>query len=161
MDLGLERLLVLIFGSLVVDVLLQVGARYFAGISFSFTEEYARFSLIWLSLLGGAYLNGRREHLSMDFLYQKLSVTKKVKALRVIEGLIGLFALVVLVIGGGNLVYITLHLGQISPALHIPLGYVYAVVPLTGILILLYSIYNITNAKNLVGSHQKNIGHEH
>ncbi|MEL6970438.1 MAG: TRAP transporter small permease subunit, partial [Bacteroidota bacterium] len=50
-------LLVGIFGLLVVDVLWQVFGRYVLGQSFSFTEELARFALIWLAILGAAYLN--------------------------------------------------------------------------------------------------------
>jgi TRAP-type C4-dicarboxylate transport system permease small subunit len=54
-----------------------------------------------------------------------------------------LFAVVVMIIGGGNLVYITLKLGQTSPALHVPLGYVYAIVPVSGLLIVYFCIYRI------------------
>ncbi|MEO1546562.1 MAG: TRAP transporter small permease subunit, partial [Bacteroidota bacterium] len=81
----LEVMLIGIFGLLVLDVLWQVFSRYILGKSFSFTEEFARFSLIWLSILGAAYLNAKREHLSMDFLYKKLSLNNKKKALYLIE----------------------------------------------------------------------------
>ncbi len=54
-----------------------------------------------------------------------------------------IFALVVMIIGGGNLVYITLKLGQISPALLVPLGFVYAIVPISGAIIIFFSIYHI------------------
>ena len=63
--------------------------------------------------------------------------------MQIIEVLMFIFALVVLVFGGGNLVYTTLYLGQISPAMHISLGYVYAIVPISGLLIMFYSVYNI------------------
>ncbi len=139
----IEMVLVLIFALLVLDVLWQVFGRYVLGQSFSFTEEFARFALIWLSILGAAYLNGKREHLSMDFLLQKLSPEKLAKRMQVIEILMFVFALVVMVIGGGNLVFTTLHLGQVSPAMHVSLGYVYAIVPMSGLLIMFYSIYNM------------------
>ena len=147
----IEILLVIIFALLVVDVLWQVFSRYVIGQSYSFTEEFARFALIWLAILGAAYLNGKREHLSMDFLVRKLSGDKLKKRMQIIEILMFVFALVVMVIGGGNLVYTTLYLGQISPAMHISLGYVYAIVPISGLLIMFYSIYNISfyrKAKN-------------
>ena len=57
----MEIFLVLIFGLLVLDVLWQVFSRYVLNTSFSWTEELARFSLIWLSILGAAYLNARRD----------------------------------------------------------------------------------------------------
>ena len=140
----LEVILVFIFAILVIDVLGQVFSRYVLNTSFAFTEELARFSLIWLSILGAAYLNAKREHLSMDFLYQKFSPKNKKKALLIIELLIILFAVVVMVIGGFNLVYTTLHLGQLSGTLRIPLGYIYAILPFSGILIIFFSIYHIS-----------------
>lgn len=139
----IEKFMIIIFGLLVVDVLGQVFSRYVLSNSPSFTEEFARFSLIWLSILGMAYLTGQRAHLTMDYLYNKFSGEKRKKVAIFIELLIMLFAIVVLIIGGGNLVYITLSLGQISSALHVPLGYVYAIVPFSGALIIFYSIYNI------------------
>ena len=57
-----------------------------------------------------------------------------------------MFALTVMVIGGIWLVYTRFFLGQISAALELPLGYVYLVLPLTGVLIMYYSIVFINNA---------------
>lgn len=141
----LEIFMIIIFALLVLDVLFQVFSRYLLGTSFTWTEEFARFSLIWMTILGAAYLNGKQEHLSMDFLYQKFSEPNKKKASILIEVLIFLFALIVMVIGGSNLVYTTLHLEQLSGTLRIPLGYVYAIMPFSGFLIMCFSIYHISN----------------
>lgn len=138
----LEIMLVLIFGLLVIDVLSQVFSRYILNASFAFTEEVARFSLIWLSVLGAAYLSAKRMHLSMDFLFQKFNSKNKKKALIFSELCIFFFALIIMVIGGFNLVYITLHLGQLSGTLEIPLGYIYAILPLSGLLIMCFSVYH-------------------
>ncbi len=138
----IEYVLISIFGLLVLDVLWQVFSRYILGRSFSFTEEFARFALIWLSILGAAYLNGKREHLAIDILLRKLSPEKLRRRTQMIEVLMFVFALVVMVIGGGNLVYTTLYLGQVSPAMHISLGHVYAIVPISGLLIMYFSVYH-------------------
>ena len=139
----MELFLVIIFALLVFDVLWQVFSRYLLNRSFAFTEELARFSLIWLTILGAAYLNGKRAHLSMDFLYRKLSDKRKKKVSILIEILVFLFALVVMLIGGLNLVYTTLHLEQLSGTLRIPLGYIYAILPFSGFLIMCFSVYHI------------------
>jgi TRAP-type C4-dicarboxylate transport system permease small subunit len=143
----LEFILVFIFGLLVVDVLSQVFSRYILNTSFAFTEELARFSLIWLSVLGAAYLSAKRMHLSMDFLYQKFSKKNKKKALLFAEICILSFALIIMVIGGFNLVYITLRLGQLSGTLEIPLGYIYAIMPISGLLIMCFSVYHFFKIK--------------
>ena len=145
---AIEVVLVIIFSLMVVDVVWQVFSRYIIGKSSSFTEEFARFAMIWLVILGAAYLTGRREHLSMDFLLRNLEGEKLARRLNKIDVFVLLFALVVMVIGGGNLVYTTLYLGQLSSAMQIPLGYVYAIVPISGVLIIFYSIYNILRTKS-------------
>ncbi len=145
----IEVLLVLIFGLLVIDVVWQVVSRYIVGQSSSFTEEFARFSLIWLTVLGAAYINGRKEgHLSMDFLISKLSSEKQRRRNKVIQALMALFVFIIMVIGGINLVYLTLSLGQKSPALQIPLGFVYAIVPISGMIIMFFSFYHIKQTYN-------------
>jgi TRAP-type C4-dicarboxylate transport system permease small subunit len=50
-----------------------------------------------------------------------------------------------MVLGGGNLVYITYVLGQISATLQVPLAYVYVIIPLSGLLILYYQIDSIVD----------------
>lgn len=144
----IEKALILIFAILVIDVLWQVFSRYVLAKSFSFTEELARFLLIWLSILGAVYLNAKREHLSMDFVFNKLSKSRQQKVSILGEVCIFLFALVVMIIGGMNLVYTTLYLGQLSGTMRIPLGYVYAILPLAGLLICFFSIFHIINLSN-------------
>lgn len=140
----IEALLVIVFALLVIDVVWQVLSRYVVGQSSSFTEEFARFSLIWLTVLGAAYINGSKEgHLSMDFLLLKLPAEKRIKSQKVIQVIMAAFALIIMVLGGGNLVYTTLTLGQLSSALQVPLGFVYAIVPISGVIIIFFSIYNI------------------
>lgn len=138
----IEWLLVATFSLLVLDVLWQVFGRYVLNQSYSFTEEFARFALIWLTILGAAYLNGRREHLAMDHWLNKLEPAARARRLRIIELIMFVFALVIMVVGGGNLVYTTLRLGQLSAAMQVPLGLVYAVVPFSGLLIMFFSLYN-------------------
>lgn len=139
----IEYFLVGIFALLVLDVLWQVISRYLVGRSSSFTEEFARFALIWLAILGAAYLNGQRGHLAIDFWVKKLPPDRQKRRMVIIELMMLVFAFVIMVIGGSNLVYITLSLGQKSSVLEIPLGLVYAIVPFSGLLIIFYSIYNI------------------
>lgn len=145
----IETVLVLLFGLLVLDVVWQVFSRYVVGQSSSFTEEFARFALIWLTVLGTAYINGQKEgHLSMDFLLSKLPPEKQKFQHKIIQIFMALFAFIVMILGGGNLAYTTLKLGQISPALNISLGFVYAIVPVSGAIIIFFSIYHLKKTFN-------------
>ena len=50
-----------------------------------------------------------------------------------------------MVVGGFNLVSLTVYLEQISSALQIQLGYIYLAVPISGLLIIFYSAVNISD----------------
>ena len=139
----LEAFLVVIMSGLVVDVLWQVAARYLLSSPSSFTDELAGFLLIWVGLLGAAYVAGRNEHLAIDILLQKTRESRKRNLQLIIYICIFLFALTVMVIGGTWLVYSRFILDVRSAALQLPLGYVYIVLPLSGLLIMYYSIYHI------------------
>ena len=138
-----ENILIGIFGLMVINVLWQVASRYLLGQASSFTEELARFSLIWLTLLGAAYLSGKKEHIAIDYFYNKFPEAVRGKVAVFTELLVAVFALAVLVIGGGNLVYTTLYLGQTSAALQVPMGIVYGIIPFSGVLIIFYSLVNV------------------
>lgn len=142
-DRVLERMVVVAMGALVLDVLWQVFTRFVLSDPSSFTEELARYLLIWVGLLGAAYAAGRNMHLALDLLQAKLR-GKKARVMQiVIEFIVLAFAVAVLLVGGSRLVYVMLRLGQTSPALGIALGYVYAVVPISGLVIAFYSLDKI------------------
>jgi TRAP-type C4-dicarboxylate transport system permease small subunit len=103
----------------------------------------AGFLLIWVGLLGAAYVAGKSEHLAIDLLLQKTRESRQRNLLIVIQLCILIFALTVMVIGGSWLVYTRFVLNVKSAALELPLGYVYLVLPISGILIVYYSIYNL------------------
>lgn len=149
-----EWLLVLLMLLLVVDVLLQVASRYLLQNSVSFTDELAGFLLIWVSLLGAAYAAGQKEHLAITMVYDKMNAVNQQRLRILIDGLILLFAITVLVVGGTWLVASRFMLGQFSASLQLSLGYVYLVVPISGLLTAYYMLDDIAHTlrKPKVGS---------
>jgi TRAP-type C4-dicarboxylate transport system permease small subunit len=142
-DISLYWVLVTLMAIITLNVLWQVASRYLLRAPSPFTDELARFLLIWISLLGASYVSGKQLHLAIDLLPSRLEGRRQRRLQAFIQLLIALFALLVMVWGGLKLVYITLVLGQISPALNIPLGWVYSVLPLSGLLITYYSLSNL------------------
>ena len=138
-DRWLGVVLVVLMSVLVVDVLWQVFSRYVLNDPSSFTEELARFLLIWVGLLGASYAAGQRMHLAVDILPNKVQGARRNQLAMFILACTILFAVAVMVVGGVRLVWVTLFLGQTAAALQMPLGYVYLVLPLSGSLIALYA----------------------
>jgi len=140
----LEWLLIIAMGVLTVDVLWGVLSRMLASwgvlaAQSSWTEELARYLMIWVGLLGGSLAFQTRAHLGVDFLVGKFDPTGqkilKIGALLVVM----LFAIGVLVIGGWELVSRTLTLKQNAPALGIPKGWVYLAVPISGVFVVIFT----------------------
>ncbi len=146
-DKAIEFLLIAIMSILVLDVLWQVFSRYVLASPSSFTDELAGFLLIWVGLLGAAYVAGKNEHLAIDLMLQKMKGTKKRNLQIIINSIVGVFAIFVMVFGGTWLVYTRFILGVKSAALALPLGYVYLIVPVSGLLILYYTIDNSLKTK--------------
>lgn len=142
-DFVLKWVLVFLMAAMVINVLWQVFSRFILGDPSSFTEELARYMLIWVGILGAAYVAGQKMHLAIDLLSLKLKGVNKSILEIFIQSCIFLFSFFVMVIGGIKLVTITLSLNQISAALQMPLGYVYIIVPVSGFFMMVYSVHFI------------------
>ncbi len=124
----------------VLNVLWQVATRFILGDPSSVTEELARYLLIWIGVLGAGYAVGQRAHLALELLPERLEGHSLQRLERLILGCVAAFALLVMVGGGIRLVYLQFMLGQTSPTLGWPLGAVYIVVPLSGLIMLVYTV---------------------
>lgn len=140
LDRVLGAVVAVFMAALVIDVIWQVVTRFLLAQPSSFTDELARFLLIWVGLLGSAYAVGQRLHLAIDLVSDKLEPRRRQLLGVVIESVVLAFALGVLVLGGWRLMSLTLLLGQTSAALGVPLGYVYSVLPLSGVIMAFYAL---------------------
>ncbi|MBU2881684.1 TRAP transporter small permease [Psychrosphaera sp. B3R10] len=145
---ALERLLMLMMLAIVVTVSWQVFSRFILQSPSSFTEELSRYLLIWIGILGAAYAYKTKAHLGLDLFVEKLPTHIKTYARLLIEVLVIIFATCVMIYGGVNLVALTLELKQTSAALGLQMGWVYSVIPLSGVLITLYAVTNLHSIIN-------------
>ena len=98
LDKILGGFLVFLMTVMVTAVTWQVFSRYILQSSSSYTEEIARYLLILIGILGGAYISGQQQHLSIDLLAPKLNERNRIRLRMGINMLIILFCLVVLII---------------------------------------------------------------
>jgi TRAP-type C4-dicarboxylate transport system permease small subunit len=88
----------------VVNVSWQVASRFLLGSPSSFTDELARYLLVWIGLLGGAYAAGERRHIAVDLLPASLDARAGRALALFTHAAVMLFALTVMVGGGARLV---------------------------------------------------------
>lgn len=133
----------LIFGAMVIIGTYQIVTRFVFNSPSTVSEELLTYSFTWMALLATAYVFGKRDHMRMGFLADKFS-GKVQKALSIgAEVLIMLLAGAVMVYGGFTIVQLTMT--QSTASLGIPMGVVYIIIPVSGVLIVFYSILNIVD----------------
>ena len=137
-------LYVLAGGSFVLMTLLtcwQVFTRYILGRPSSWSEELVSYLFAWMALFGASLVVGERGHMNIPLLVEKSTPNVR-KGLSILAEMIAaLFAGIILVFGG---IQITdLAMAQMTSALGVPVGVFYIVLPLSGILNIVYCILNI------------------
>lgn len=141
---ALHGITIVLFAVLVLDVLWGVISRYTPGIVPSdWTEELAVYLLVWVSLLGSAVTYRERGHLGVDYLVNKFDPAAQRLTGIVIEVCVIIFAATVLCWGGYLLVSEALANDQLTPVLQWKMGYVYAVVPATGVFFIAFAIEHL------------------
>lgn len=145
LDKILETMGCVIFSFMIVTSVWQVVSRYILKSPSTFSEEFLRFSLIWISMLGIAYVSGKMNHISIDFMKDRLGKKDVIYFGILVQLFFFLFAMFIMVIGGMRAVNISMY--QISPALKVSMGMIYFSLPLSGVFIMIYSMINILNFK--------------
>jgi len=143
----LEFILIIVLGVMVLNVSWQVFSRYVLANPSSFTDELARYLMIWLGVMGTAYVSGKRLHVSIDFFPSQLNLSLQKTMEKIIISIIILATFLIFIFGGSRLVFLTYILGQKSAALQIPLYIVYLCIPLSGACIIFYKFCDLTLKK--------------
>ncbi len=119
----------------------QVISRYLFNSPSTFSEELLRFSLVWISVIGLAYVAGKREHISLTLFIDKCPAKLTIYWDVIIQLVFILFSIYILIIGGMKVSNNAMM--QISPVLKLSMGKVYYALPLAGGLTIVYCVLNI------------------
>ncbi|MGD9287103.1 MAG: TRAP transporter small permease [Desulfobacterales bacterium] len=132
-----EGFLIIILTGMAVVVFLQVIFRYLLNLPLFWTEELARYCLVWASLLGSAVAVKRGQHIAVTILMDRLPASLR-RGLTVFALIAVATILAIILWGGIQLVAITR--AQISPALRVSMSIPYLAVPVGAGLMLLHTI---------------------
>lgn len=139
---GIEYLLMVLIAVMVISCVWQVLARYIFGQASAQTEELMRYAIIWVSVIGGAYVYGEKGHLAITFFADKLNQSLARLTSILIDAAISVFSAMVLIYGGYQIVSATMI--QISPGMGLPMGYMYMALPIAGFMFIVYAVQHIT-----------------
>lgn len=138
-------LLTIALSVMVVATFAQVLFRFVFGSPLYWSEELGRYCFVYIVFIGGAWAGKTMSHLGVDFFVQKLPKLFGAIIDVIIDVLILVFSTVVVYV---SFPVIGVNMKQISPALQIPMGFVYLAIPI-GFLLMFgyYFIHLITHIK--------------
>ena len=140
---------VLAGGSMAVMVILttyQVIVRYIFNSPSTWSEELVGYLFGWSTLFGATIVSGERGHMNIPILIDRFNPPLR-KAFHIFGEVIAfVFSATILVFGGWQVS--NLAMGQQTSSLGVAVGTFYWVMPICGVVILLYSILNIIGIAN-------------
>ena len=131
-DRGVEAVVAGLMAALLVLVFCAVIFRYLLGSPLTWSEELGRLCLVWVSFLGSYLAHRRGQHVAVTFIREKLPAICQ----RWISTALVLLLLAFLgVLAWFGTVYSLAFMSSTTPLLNIPVGLIYAVMPLSMALI--------------------------
>ena len=146
------KLLVVMFGAMVVAIFLQVVFRYIFNSPLAWSEEVGRYLFIWTTFLGasvGAYYN---KHIRVVALTEFMNNIRVRAAILLLCDVICLVFLWFFFTEGARVTYRVWSMGQVgNAATWLPIGLVYLSIPLSSFFMFLnVTVYAIVNFQMMV-----------
>lgn len=140
-NLVLSYITSIVFAFMVCIGTYQIVTRYFFNRPSTVSEELLTYSFTWMALLASALVFGKRDHMRMGFIADHVTGMPRKILETAIELLTMLMIVSIMIYGGFSIMKLTMT--QKTASLGIPMGTIYAIIPIAGILIFFYGILNI------------------
>jgi TRAP-type C4-dicarboxylate transport system permease small subunit len=135
---GVEYLLSALGISMAIIVAAEVFCRYLLNHSLFWSEELARYILVWLTFLGATAAYWRKAHPGIDLLSSRLGPRlRRVNA--IIVHLVSLCLFLVMIYHGA--IFSCFVRLQITPALSLPKSIIFVIIPISGLLLACHCLF--------------------
>lgn len=143
MDRVIEMICIFLFCLMVIVGTYQIVTRYVFSRPSTVSEELLTYAFTWLALFAAALVFGKREHMRMSYFADKAQEKTGLALHLISEILVTGFAALVLIYGGISITRLTAT--QVTASLGVPMSYVYAALPVSGVITVVYGIMNIVS----------------
>jgi TRAP-type C4-dicarboxylate transport system permease small subunit len=144
-----EAAVCVIISAMAVVVLIEVIFRYVLLLPLFWTEEFARYCLVWSSLLAAGIALKRGQHIAVAFVAERLP--KQIRMAAALGGDIFVATMLAIILWGGiYLVTLTRH--QLSPAMRLSMSLPYMAIPTGSAIMLLHVLASIyRRSREMIG----------
>ena len=137
----LEVICISLFVFITIIGLYQIITRYVFNSPSTVSEELLTFAFTWMALLSASLVFGKREHMRMEFVANLFKDKAAITLSIISEVLVLIFSALVLVYGGIAITKLTTL--QVTASLGVPMSFIYIIVPISGVLTVLFNIINL------------------
>jgi len=114
-------------GLMLIIIFLQVISRYFFGYTASYSEELSRYLFVWVTFLSLPVVSRQGGHMVVGLLLERFT-GEKLRRLKIAGCICSMAFLAIMVWQGIRMVQLSVW--QTSPAMEIPMSYMYISIPL-------------------------------
>ena len=129
---------------MLITASLQIVMRFVFKSPLAWTDEVSKYTFVWGTMLGCAYLVRTQGHSSvqaLENLFKKNPSARKFQKL-----IIDIFCLIFyLIVAIGGISYTSCGLTSVTPALGFPVYIIYAIMPITGFMMTLFQLEHLFN----------------
>lgn len=140
-DSVLKNVVFIAISGMIIVTTLQIVCRIFFD-SLTWSEEVARYLLVWATFLGATLAYKRGLHISITFLVELFPKTIRKVILIIGNSLSMVFFATISIFG---IKYINMQIYQVSAALRMPMKYVYVVMVVAFIVFFIHALNDLVN----------------
>jgi TRAP-type C4-dicarboxylate transport system permease small subunit len=127
---------------MMLSLMWQVFTRFVIKIPSIWTEEVARYSFIYMAMIGASIGVRRSTHFGMTVLTDRLRGNARDRYQRyVVNGAILICSVIILIYGWDFA--IAYGMTRVSPTFLVPMAWVFMCMPITAVLMIIFALYNI------------------
>jgi TRAP-type C4-dicarboxylate transport system permease small subunit len=131
-----QRISVAVLLGMILVITLQIFSRVFFD-AVSWSEELARYLLVWITFLGATLAWSRGRHIAVSFVADAAAPAVRRLIQLVTLAISAAFFAVIVVIG---IRYVRVQSFQVSASLRVPMAWVYTIMPVSATLMLFYTL---------------------
>ena len=156
---ALEKLMIILVTAMMLSLSWQVFTRFVIKVPSTWTEEIARYTFIYLVMIGAALGVKNSVHFGMTILSDKLKGRSRDLYQRyVVNGIIMLAALFMVYYG---IEFTQMYgMNRVSPTFLTPMAWVFVIVPVSAVLMALFAVQNIVYGDFTADPHAYDVGEE-
>lgn len=141
-DKILKYIIIILAGSSVIVGTIQIIGRFVINYSIPWSEEFIRYSFVWITFLGASLAVKENAHVNVIAFLNIMPRTAR-RLLKIISNILCIVFSIAIILHSISIIVMQFQTKQITSALQIPIAFIFFVFPISAVVMIIYFIENI------------------